>query len=168
MSKTPDDLLYSEEHEYLKATGEEGEYFVGITDYAQGELGDIVYVELPEAGDRFERGDTFGTVEAVKAVSDLYSPVSGEVVEVNDALNDDPSPAVQVRAAVVYNQVIEGVLAMTGYHAWRRTVSRRPQMVWNCACWPGCSLPKKPNSSRPTRPGSWKATRMPCWRRRDG
>ncbi|MFO7260357.1 MAG: glycine cleavage system protein GcvH [bacterium] len=90
MSEIPPDLLYSEEHEYLKPTGEEGIYQVGITDYAQSELGDIVYVELPEEGSKFSRMEPFGTVEAVKAVSDLYCPVSGEVVEVNTALEDDP------------------------------------------------------------------------------
>jgi glycine cleavage system H protein len=91
MANLPAGLLYSEEHEYLAKTDEENVYRVGITDYAQGELGDIVYVELPAPGDAFEKGDTFGTVEAVKAVSDLYMPVGGEIVEVNDALNDDPS-----------------------------------------------------------------------------
>lgn len=91
MSKIPDDLLYTEEHEYLRPTGEEGVYLVGITDYAQGELGDIVYLELPGAGDTFEKMDTFGTIEAVKAVSDLYCPLKGEVIEVNPELDDDPS-----------------------------------------------------------------------------
>ena len=90
MADIPDDLLYTEEHEYLKRTAD-GVYQVGITDYAQGELGDIVYVELPRPGDKFARMEVFGTVEAVKAVSDLYSPVSGEVVEVNTALADDPA-----------------------------------------------------------------------------
>ena len=90
MADIPQDLLYTEEHEYLKQAGD-GVYQVGITDYAQGELGDIVYVELPKVGDKFARMDVFGTVEAVKAVSDLYSPVSGEVVEVNDALANDPA-----------------------------------------------------------------------------
>jgi glycine cleavage system H protein len=90
MSEVPTDLLYTEEHEYLKPAGDEGVYVVGITDYAQGELGDVVFVELPSAGEQFSRKDVFGTVEAVKAVSDLYSPVSGEVVEVNDALTNDP------------------------------------------------------------------------------
>jgi glycine cleavage system H protein len=90
MSEVPTDLLYTEEHEYLKPAGDEGVYVVGITDYAQGELGDVVFVELPSAGEQFSRKDVFGTVEAVKAVSDLYSPVSGEVVEVNDALANDP------------------------------------------------------------------------------
>jgi glycine cleavage system H protein len=91
MANVPADLLYSEEHEYLKNAGEAGVYFVGITDYAQGELGDIVFVELPSAGDKFARNDVFGTVEAVKAVSDLYCPVSGEIVEVNNELASDPS-----------------------------------------------------------------------------
>ena len=91
MSEIPTDLLYTEEHEYVKPAGEEGVYFVGITDYAQGELGDVVYVELPSAGDKFARKDVFGTVEAVKAVSDLYLPVTGEIVEVNEALANDPA-----------------------------------------------------------------------------
>lgn len=91
MSEIPADLLYSEEHEYLKPTDEAGVYYIGITDYAQGELGDIVFVELPGVGDKFEQGATFGTVEAVKAVSDLFCPVDGEVVAVNDALDADPS-----------------------------------------------------------------------------
>jgi glycine cleavage system H protein len=91
MANVPQDLLYTEEHEYLRIAGEAGVYFVGITDYAQGELGDIVYVELPKVGEKFGKHDVFGTVEAVKAVSDLYSPVSGEIVEVNAALADDPA-----------------------------------------------------------------------------
>jgi glycine cleavage system H protein len=91
MAELPSDLLYTEQHEYLARTDEEGVYRVGITDYAQGELGDIVYVELPAAGASFGKGDSFGTVEAVKAVSDLYMPVAGEVVAVNDALQDDPA-----------------------------------------------------------------------------
>lgn len=91
MSEIPKGLLYTEEHEYLKPTDAEGEYLVGITDYAQGELGDIVYVEFPGAGDTFDRMDSFGVIEAVKAVNDLYSPVSAEVLEVNESLQDDPS-----------------------------------------------------------------------------
>ena len=91
MANVPADLLYTEEHEYLKPAGESGVYFVGITDYAQGELGDIVFVELPGAGEKFARNDVFGTVEAVKAVSDLYCPVAGEVLEVNNELASDPS-----------------------------------------------------------------------------
>ncbi|HEY0304654.1 MAG TPA: glycine cleavage system protein GcvH [Longimicrobiales bacterium] len=91
MANVPADLLYTEEHEYLKKSGDAGVYFVGITDYAQGELGDIVFVELPGAGDKFARQDVFGTVEAVKAVSDLYCPIAGEIVEVNNELASDPS-----------------------------------------------------------------------------
>ena len=91
MSEFPDGLRYTEEHEYLKATDESGVYQVGITDYAQGELGDVVYVELPAVGESFEKRATFGTIEAVKAVSDLYCPVAGEVVAVNESLDDDPS-----------------------------------------------------------------------------
>lgn len=91
MANVPSDLLFTEEHEYLKPAGDAGVYFVGITDYAQGELGDIVYVELPTVAEKFAQKDVFGTVEAVKAVSDLYSPVSCEIVEVNGSLADDPS-----------------------------------------------------------------------------
>ena len=90
MSQIPDGIRYTEEHEYLKETDETGVFLVGITDYAQGELGDVVYVELPEPGDAFAPMETFGTIEAVKAVSDLYCPVAGEVVAVNEALEDDP------------------------------------------------------------------------------
>jgi glycine cleavage system H protein len=91
MVDLPSGLLYSEEHEYVAKTDDEASYRVGITDYAQGELGDIVYVELPAPGDTFSKGESFGTVEAVKAVSELYMPVGGEIIEVNGALNDDPS-----------------------------------------------------------------------------
>lgn len=91
MSDIPQDLLYTAEHEYLKATDVEDEYIVGITDYAQGELGDVVFVELPSPGDSFDRMATFGTIEAVKAVSDLYCPVAGEIVEINEELEDEPS-----------------------------------------------------------------------------
>lgn len=84
----PGTLRYTKEHEWLRTEGEIG--VVGITDYAQGELGDIVFVELPETGKKVESGKSFGTIEAVKAVSDLYAPVSGEIVEVNAALKDNP------------------------------------------------------------------------------
>ncbi len=91
MSHIPDGLKYTAEHEYLKETDEPDVFLVGITDYAQGELGDVVYVELPVPGESFAPMETFGTIEAVKAVSDLFCPVAGEVVDVNDALDDDPS-----------------------------------------------------------------------------
>ena len=84
----PDDLHYSEEDEWARL--EDGRVVVGITDYAQQQLGDIVFVELPEVGAPFTRGDTFGVVESVKAVSDLCAPLSGEIVEVNQELVDRP------------------------------------------------------------------------------
>ncbi|MEJ2311109.1 MAG: glycine cleavage system protein GcvH [Gemmatimonadales bacterium] len=91
MSGIPEVLKYTEEHEFVRSAESEDEIVVGITDYAQGELGDVVYVELPSVGDSFERMEVFGTIEAVKAVSDLYCPVSGEVVAVNEALEEDPA-----------------------------------------------------------------------------
>ena len=88
MSKIIDGLFYSESHEYVKIEGEFG--YVGITDYAQHELGNVVYVDMPEVDDEVEAGEEFGAVESVKAASDLISPVSGTVVEVNEALEDTP------------------------------------------------------------------------------
>ncbi len=88
MSKIIDGLYYSETHEYVKVEGEMG--YVGITDYAQHELGNVVYVDMPEVGDEFEAGDEFGAVESVKAASDLNTPVGGTVEEVNEALEDEP------------------------------------------------------------------------------
>ena len=84
----PTDLKYTKSHEWVRI--ESGTATVGITEHAQDELGDVVFVELPETGATFEAGDSFGAVESVKAVSDLYAPVGGEVVEVNEALNDAP------------------------------------------------------------------------------
>ncbi len=91
MANIPQDLMYTEEHEYVRRSGEDGVVVIGITDYAQGELGDVVFVELPKVGDSFERMQVFGTIEAVKAVSELFSPVAGEVVEVNGALDANPA-----------------------------------------------------------------------------
>jgi glycine cleavage system H protein len=91
VSEIPKDLLYTEDHEYLKPTDEENVVVIGITDYAQGELGDIVFIELPKVGATFGKHDVFGTVEAVKAVSELYSPVAGEVLAVNDRLDKEPA-----------------------------------------------------------------------------
>ena len=91
MSNIPDDLQYTSEHEYVARTGDPAVVRVGITDYAQGELGDVVYVNLPKTGQRLAAHDSFGTIEAVKAVSELYSPVAGEVVEVNTTLDGDPA-----------------------------------------------------------------------------
>jgi glycine cleavage system H protein len=84
----PEELQYTRSHEWVRT--EDDTAIIGITDYAQEELGDIVYIELPEHGDTFDAGDSFGTVESVKAVSDLYTPVGGEVVEVNEVLDDSP------------------------------------------------------------------------------
>ncbi len=91
MSEIPDGLRYTEDHEYVTVTDESGVFRIGITDYAQGELGDVVYVELPMVGEIFEKKATFGTIEAVKAVSDLNCPVAGEIVAINESLDDDPS-----------------------------------------------------------------------------
>ena len=84
----PDDFRYSESHEWVKVDGDKVK--IGITDYAQDQLGDIVFVEMPEVGATFEKGAEFGTVESVKAVSELYIPIAGEVVAVNAALEDAP------------------------------------------------------------------------------
>lgn len=91
MSKIPEHLLYTEEHEYVHQTDAADTVEIGITDYAQGELGDVVYVDLPTVGKKFGKMEPFGTIEAVKAVSELYCPLSGEVVEVNAALEADPA-----------------------------------------------------------------------------
>ena len=91
MSDIPQDLLYTEDHEYLKPAGEPEVMYIGVTDYAQGELGDIVFVELPKVGAKFKKHDVFGTIEAVKAVSELYAPVSGEILEINGRLDAEPA-----------------------------------------------------------------------------
>lgn len=88
MAKVIEGLYYSESHEYVKVDGEYG--YVGITDYAQEQLGNVVYVDMPEVGDEVTAGEDFGAVESVKAASDLISPVSGEIVEVNTDLEDQP------------------------------------------------------------------------------
>ena len=84
----PADLKYTSEHEWIRVEGDE--IVVGVTDFAQGELGDVVFIEIETQGENLSRGDTFGTIEAVKTVSDLYMPVDGEVLEVNSALEDTP------------------------------------------------------------------------------
>jgi glycine cleavage system H protein len=88
MANIPEDLHYSKDHEWVRVEGETGT--IGITDHAQHSLGDVVYVELPKVGDSFGAHEAFGSVESVKAVSELFSPVKGEVTEVNDALQDEP------------------------------------------------------------------------------
>lgn len=91
MADIPTDLRYTEEHEYIRTTDDPDVVEIGITDFAQGELGDIVYIELPAVGATFAANDVFGTVEAVKAVSELFSPLAGEIVEVNERLDGEPA-----------------------------------------------------------------------------
>ena len=88
MANTPEDLSYTKDHEWVRVSGDLAT--VGITDHAQQQLGDVVYVELPKPGDRFETSEAFGSVESVKAVSEIYMPLGGTVTEVNESLNDSP------------------------------------------------------------------------------
>lgn len=88
MSNIPENLRYSKDHEWISAEGEVAS--IGITDYAQTSLGDVVYIDLPRVGDKFSAHEAFGSVESVKAVSEVFTPIAGEVVEVNDGLNDTP------------------------------------------------------------------------------
>lgn len=90
MANVPGDLLYTAEHEYIRDRGN-GVVEVGVTDYAQGELGDVVYLELPKVGTSFSKHDVFGTIEAVKAVSELFAPIGGEITEVNSRLDGEPA-----------------------------------------------------------------------------
>jgi glycine cleavage system H protein len=90
VANVPGDLLYTAEHEYIRDRGN-GIVEVGVTDFAQGELGDVVYLELPKVGAAFARHDVFGTIEAVKAVSELFAPLAGEVTEVNARLDGEPA-----------------------------------------------------------------------------
>ncbi|SCY58730.1 glycine cleavage system protein GcvH [Desulfoluna spongiiphila] len=85
----PEDVKYATDHEWARVEGDE--VVIGLADYAQDQLGDIVFVELPQVGDSFDKGEEFGTVESVKAVSELYMPIGGEIVAVNEALEDDPA-----------------------------------------------------------------------------
>lgn len=91
MANVPNDLLYTPDHEYVKGTDDPNVVQVGITDYAQDQLGDVVFVELPKKGAQFGAHDVFGTIEAVKAVSELFCPLAGEVVEVNARLDGEPA-----------------------------------------------------------------------------
>lgn len=90
MANVPSDLRYTSDHEYARATDDPAVFVIGITDYAQGELGDVVFVNLPKPGDKLAAHQAFGTIEAVKAVADLYAPIAGEVTAVNGALDGDP------------------------------------------------------------------------------
>jgi glycine cleavage system H protein len=125
VSKVPDDLVYTAEHEYVARTGQAGIVRIGITDYAQGELGDVVFVNLPKPGDKLASHQSFGTIEAVKAVSDLYSPVAGEVTEVNGALDGDPAVVNRdpygdgwmVKLKLSNPAELEGLLSPTAYRS---------------------------------------------------
>src|SRR5688500_2390431 len=88
MSNIPEELNYTKDHEWVRVRGDQA--VIGITDHAQNQLGDVVYVELPKVGDKFEVTEPFGSVESVKAVSEIYMPLTGSVVEVNESLNDAP------------------------------------------------------------------------------
>jgi len=88
MANAPEDLSYTKDHEWVRSKGNQAT--VGITDHAQHQLGDVVYVELPKVGDKFEASEPFGSVESVKAVSEVYMPLGGSVIEVNESLNDSP------------------------------------------------------------------------------
>ena len=124
MANTPDDLRYTEEHEYVRDRGD-GTVEIGITDYAQGELGDVVYVELPKVGAQLGKHDVFGTIEAVKAVSELFSPVAGEVVEINERLDQEPAlvnsdpygTGWMVRMRVSDTAQLEGLMDAAAYTA---------------------------------------------------
>jgi len=124
VSNIPDDLKYTEEHEYIRTTAD-GAAEIGITDYAQGELGDVVYVELPSVGTKLGKHDVFGTIEAVKAVSELFSPVAGEVVEINPRLDQEPAlvnsdpygAGWMIRIRPDDAAALEALLDATGYKA---------------------------------------------------
>jgi len=120
----PEDRRYTKEHEWIRAEGDSG--VVGITHHAQQELGDIVYVDLPKVGARVEQGKSLGSVESVKAVSDIYSPVSGEIIEVNEALaqtpeklNQDPhGGAWLVKIRLSAPDELKKLLSAADYHAY--------------------------------------------------
>ncbi len=123
MSNIPKDLRYTEDHEWVRESNDPQVVEVGITDYAQGELGDVVFVELPKAAAAFKQRDTFGTIEAVKAVSELYSPVAGTIVESNKALEGDPAlvnrdpygKGWMVKVKLKDPNELEGLLRADGY-----------------------------------------------------
>lgn len=125
VANTPDDLLYTKDHEYVKKTSDPAVVIIGITDYAQGELGDVVFVNLPKVGDKLTAHQSFGTIEAVKAVSELYTPVAGAVAEVNakleaspDLVNRDPyGDGWMVKLKVANPGDLNGLLAPSAYKA---------------------------------------------------
>ncbi|NYS60723.1 glycine cleavage system protein GcvH [Vreelandella salicampi] len=122
MSQVPGNLQYAESHEWVLDNGD-GTVTVGITDHAQEALGDVVFVELPEVGQMLSKGDEFGVIESVKAASDLYAPINGEVVEVNEALEDAPENVNEAPyedgwiMKVRLDGAVEGLLDADGYQA---------------------------------------------------
>lgn len=127
MAKTVKGLYYSKSHEYVKV---EGEYaFIGISDYAQQQLGGVVYVDMPEVGDDVNAGEEFGAVESVKAASDLISPVSGEVVEVNtaleetpDSVNKDPYGSWIIKVKMSDDSELSGLMDADGYEKYENSL----------------------------------------------
>jgi len=123
MSSIPKELHYTKDHEWVRESTDPQIVEVGITDYAQGELGDVVFVELPKASVQFKQRDVFGTIEAVKAVSELYSPVAGTIVEANKALEGDPAlvnrdpygKGWMVKVKVKDSKELEGLLRADAY-----------------------------------------------------
>jgi glycine cleavage system H protein len=123
MSSIPKELRYTKDHEWVRESTDPQIVEVGITDYAQGELGDVVFVELPKAAAQFTQRDVFGTIEAVKAVSELYSPVAGTIVEANKALEGDPAlvnrdpygKGWMVKVKVKDSKELEGLLRADAY-----------------------------------------------------
>ena len=121
MSSYPDDRFYSNSHEWIRVDGDTAT--IGITDHAQKELGDVVFVELPDVGEIFDEGQEFGTIESVKAVSELFLPVAGEIVEVNKGLVDEPNAVNEdphgdgwlVRVKVTSDGALDGLMNAAGY-----------------------------------------------------
>jgi glycine cleavage system H protein len=121
MMNLPDNLRYTQDHEWVLVDGDVAT--IGITDFAQGELGDIVFVEIETEGESLEKGEIFGTVEAVKTVSDLFMPLSGEVIEVNEALSDNPEAVNNdpygtgwmIRVKIADETEIDGLLTSADY-----------------------------------------------------
>ena len=129
MANVPEDLHYSKDHEWVRVEGDTAT--IGITDHAQGQLGDVVYVELPRVGDTFDAHGVFGQVESVKAASDLYCPVSGEVTEINETLNDDPEKvnkdpygdAWMIRLRLKVPGEVDGLLNAAEYEDYIKTLT---------------------------------------------
>ena len=127
MANVPEDLHYSKDHEWIKVEGDIGT--IGITDHAQHALGDVVYVELPKAAESFSAHEAFGSVESVKAVSEIFTPVSGQVTEVNESLQDDPEKvntdpygaAWMIRLRVSDKGEIDGLLSAAEYEDYLST-----------------------------------------------